>query len=384
MANIDSHTKRRKLNPRQEPYWHKLGKYKYLGVRRTETDEDTWYARATLKDAKKVTTRLARVNELDFDEASEQAHIWFKQLDTNQIVNTESHSKAKKTVSDVVYDYVHHLKIHNSADAADRTNKQLQKHLIPTLGNVEINKLTTTRIRNWFNSLVRLSDDDDDVRKSKDSANRVLSMVKAAFNKAFKDGLVHSNAAWQRVSPFKNVGASRRLFLTDEQISALYEASDRDLHSIIKGAVFTGTRIGELKDVQVGDFDADGGLLQVTKGKTGARIVYLQDAAVRFFKEETENKPPDAYIFLNGTNQWSADDMQRPFKAAARQAKLPLDTVFYSLRHYHISKALLAGLPPQVVAENCGTSIRMLEKHYGKFLPKDRRKMLNQVALSVV
>jgi hypothetical protein len=44
--------------------------------------------------------------------------------------------------------------------------------------------------------------------------------------------------------------------------------------------------------------------------------------------------------------------------------------------------ALLAGVPIQVVAENCGTSVRMLEKHYGKFLSTDRREMFNKVGLA--
>ena len=60
---------------------------------------------------------------------------------------------------------------------------------------------------------------------------------------------------------------------------------------------------------------------------------------------------------------------------------LPSETVFYSLRHYFISKALKSGMPVQVVAENCGTSIRMIEAHYGKFMKSDRRAMLNEVEL---
>ena len=46
---------------------------------------------------------------------------------------------------------------------------------------------------------------------------------------------------------------------------------------------------------------------------------------------------------------------------------------------YH--KALLAGVRAQTIAENCGTSIRMIDKHYGKFMATDRREMLNKVEL---
>ena len=45
------------------------------------------------------------------------------------------------------------------------------------------------------------------------------------------------------------------------------------------------------------------------------------------------------------------------------------------------SRALLAGIPAQVVAENCGTSIRMIEKHYGHLLQDQARDALAGLAL---
>jgi hypothetical protein len=62
-----------------------------------------------------------------------------------------------------------------------------------------------------------------------------------------------------------------------------------------------------------------------------------------------------------------------------KAAKLDAATTFYALRHTHISLALLAKVNIQVLAENTGTSVRMIEQHYGKFLKEDRRKMFNMV-----
>ena len=101
-----------------------------------------------------------------------------------------------------------------------------------------------------------------------------------------------------------------------------------------------------------------------------------------FFRTLSQDKLPGAWLFLKDNGEpWGKSHQHRPMKEAVKAAKLPRDTVFYSLRHYHISKALIAGLPVQVIAENCGTSVRMIEKHYGKFMPKDRRRLLNQVVL---
>ncbi len=59
--------------------------------------------------------------------------------------------------------------------------------------------------------------------------------------------------------------------------------------------------------------------------------------------------------------------------------KLLGETTFYALRHTHISLALLAGVNIQVLSENTGTSVRMIERYYGKFLRADRRAMFDKV-----
>ena len=228
---------------------------------------------------------------------------------------------------------------------------------------------------------MRVSENAEDVRKSKDSANRILSQAKAALNLAFRNGQVNSDTAWKRVEAFPAVGVARTLFLTDKQVKALLAKADGQMKNLIKAAILTGARYGELGNALVRDFDKARHTLRLN-GKTGERITYLSDDATRFFKELSKNRLPDAWLLVKDDgNPWGTSHHSRDFRALVQEAKLPKDTVFYSLRHYHISKALLAGMPAQVIAENCGTSVRMIEKHYGKFMPKDRRAMLNQVAL---
>ena len=62
--------------------------------------------------------------------------------------------------------------------------------------------------------------------------------------------------------------------------------------------------------------------------------------------------------------------------AAVIAAKLPEDTVFYSLRHTYASQCLMAGMNVQLLAENMGTSVTMIEKHYGKFTKLARQQQI--------
>jgi integrase len=67
-------------------------------------------------------------------------------------------------------------------------------------------------------------------------------------------------------------------------------------------------------------------------------------------------------------------------KDALKDAKLPAKASFYALRHSHISRAIEAGMPLTLVAENTGTSVRMIEQTYGKFIKKTRQELIEKTS----
>ena len=67
-------------------------------------------------------------------------------------------------------------------------------------------------------------------------------------------------------------------------------------------------------------------------------------------------------------------------REAVKRAKLPQGTVFYTLRHTFIANALNGGMDIHTIAKLCGTSVPMIEKHYGKLLHSDARAKLNRIA----
>lgn len=367
--SIDTPTKRKKLAPRKEPYWHKITTGRYIGFRRTETG-GSWVARLT-RDRKSVYQAIG--DALTYEEAVDKALEW-----CSHAAGVENH---RYRVSDALDDYVDHLRVNNSEAAASDASQRLGKHLTDKLKKTALASLNTAQIKRWHQGLVRLSDDEEDIRRSKDGANKLLSKLKAALNLAFRSGLVASDREWRRVQPFKDVGGVRILFLTDEQVKALLEHAEGAFKALLEAAKLTGARYGELCNTSVNDLNITQGTLRLD-GKTGERYCYLSDEGLDWFKAQARGKLPKAWLLpRDDGEQWGKSHQARPMKEAVRAARLSRETVFYSLRHYHISKVLLAGIPPQVVAENCGTSVRMIEKHYGQFLPKDRRDFFNQVHL---
>jgi integrase len=353
MANrITTKADRNKLKQRREPYWRRLEHKSYLGYRKLKRGAGTWIARLTTSDGGYQYQRIGSEAEFDLDTAARQAKEW---MSVARTVGT-----ANQTVQDCIDDYIEHLELEKGGETAREIKLRLKKHVSKRLGSTEVRLLTTRQLKRWHAGMVDSSGDEESTRRRKDSANRVLSLLKAALNLAFRSDTAADDSAWRKVSPFKDVGASRRLFLTDKQISALLKATTGGFRNLVNAAVLTGARFGELANARVSDFNASSGTLHLN-GKTGPRTCYLTDVAVQFFSEIARTRLPAANLLCRDDGEaWGKSQQHRPMKEAIKTAKIPAETVFYSLRHYHISKALLAGIPMQLIAENCGTSVRMI------------------------
>ena len=101
-------------------------------------------------------------------------------------------------------------------------------------------------------------------------------------------------------------------------------------------------------------------------GKTGPRSVPLSPAAVAVFERCAKGKLPNAPLFpADDGKPWPHSGWDGPLKVVIKAAKLPAATVLYSLRHAAITEMLRAGMSTLDVARLTGTSLAMLEKHYG-------------------
>lgn len=364
---IDTAPKRKRLEIRREPYWSKIGKGQFLGFRATQSG-GTWIARVG-----KNHTRLADGPVMTYSEALSAA---IKVFDQAGIVGT-----GRYTLQHCLDDYVRHLEINKTISAAKEARSRLGGKLPESLLKKPVKSLTAAEIKNWLVSMVRVDDDPERVRQSKAGANRVLAMLKAALNLAYRDQKTPSDQAWRSVSQFNRVNKPRDLYLTEKQVARLLSATEGAFHDLCKAAVLTGARYGELRAAKVKDLDARRGTIHLS-GKTGPRDCFLSDEALTFFKQLTKPKLPNAPLIPNPDGVgWKHAQQTRHMNLAKKKARLPAATVFYSLRHYHISRALIAGVNIKIVADNCGTSILMIEKTYGKFTDLDRREMMNRVAL---
>ncbi len=94
------------------------------------------------------------------------------------------------------------------------------------------------------------------------------------------------------------------------------------------------------------------------------------------FKRCAEGKTPDAPLLMNGGKAWQRHQWDKGIRAAADRAKLPTGTVAYTLRHSWITEALMGGMSTLEVARLTGTSLTMIERHYGHLVAESARGRL--------
>ena len=291
------------------------------------------------------------------------------------------------TVADAMAAYLEFLE-HNRSTAYD-VRKRMEAHALPQLGKIEVASLTADKLRKWHAGLARkpprlrskpgkaqqyrgLVDDEDSLRRRRASANRCLAQLKAALNLAWREGKTPSDKEWRKVRPFEGADAARVRYLTLAECKRLLNGCDPAFRKLVRAALETGARYGELTRLRVDDFSRDTGTVAVRISKTGKpRHIVLTDQGAAFFAEICARRRGSEPMFLKADGAtWRKSHQLRPMAEACRHAKIEPPINFHALRHTWASLATMNGIPLLIVAKNLGhTDTRMVEKHYGHLAP---------------
>ncbi len=385
---ITTTTGRAELAPRREPYWHQLRKGGYVGLRKFREGE-TWLVRWRNADGKQEYKPIGDLADYDgreqFDQASKQANEW---LDGKSRPDAP---KGRPTVKDAVDHYEEYLSAEKGPRAVKDAKMRTNAYILPKLKDVYLDELTTARLNKWKNAFVPKDGDEETLRRARDTANRHLNTLKAILNKAWQDGIVASDSAWRRVKRFSKTKGKRgeEEALSPEQTTRLLDNAPERFEDLVRGLLLAGLRPGiEIEHLRREQYTVrktprgEIAALEVRESKTGPRVVYLSKEGRTFFNELTKDKHPKAYLFTrDGKDPWREKEASRIMQDVRITAKLPADTVLYSLRHTYITRALENGANMKLIADNCGTSIRMLEQHYWKAIQTKRQEMLDGVSI---
>ncbi len=396
-AKLESRNGRLKLD-KGKRYLKSLDTGLAIGYRRTTDGYGVWMVRQMSPDRNKYTFRtFARADDnqdadglevLTFSQAQERIRVLSQEI---KAISPET--KKLPTVADAAAHYLAWFKNHRKSYRETETT--INAHIIPALGTRLIAELTAKAIRQWHEHIAsqparkrssRLSKNpsfqpkavtSDEKRARQSTANRVLTVFKAILNKAFTDELVSDDKAWRKVKPFPNTDEPITRFLTEAESTRLINASHPSFRPLVKAALFTGCRYGELARLLVKDVNMDTGMIYITpEAKSGkGRHIPLSVEGLDFFQTAIAGKTGKTRAFTRPDGDpWGKNHHVRLLKNACLQAKIEPEISFHELRHTYASTLAQMGIDLLTISKLLGhADTRITSRHYAHLCDKTLR-----------
>ena len=388
--NLETRSARGRLKPSPKPYYRAIDPGLHLGYRRGKNG-GRWVVRWYVGDRDYKTETIANAD--DIADADGVATLNFAQA---QSIARDIRARAARiaaglpidtgpyTVKECLSEYLAWMEQHRKG--AKDARYRAEALIIPKLGESECEKLTAGEVRGWLREVAstparirgkrnqgprfRQTDDKDEeaIRRRRASANRTLTILKAALNMAWREGKITSDDAWRRVPPFEQADAARVRYLQVDEARRLINACDPEFRALVQAALATGARFSELANLRVSDFNPDSGTVHVRASKSGkGRHIVLTEEGERQLNTLCAGRTATEWILVKRDGgKWLKSHQTRPMREACVRAGVTPAASFHALRHTYASLSVMAGAPLLVVATNLGHSdARMVEKHYG-------------------
>ena len=388
-ADLQNRQRRLQLEIRKKPYWitlsegHHMGYYRGRRVRNwvarfRQPGGSCCYQEATIAEADDYADADgSRI--LSFRQAQNAAHSWFAKIDLNSQEKSRVHS-----VSNALDDY---LESFSGKDIAN-TRRRIEAIIRPQIGGHDTAKLTAKIIMDWHLALANaparlrtapgavqnyrpIAETFEARRSRRSSANRILTILKAALNVAYRNEKICDDNAWRRVRLFAKADAPRLRSLDDNESRRLVSACNANFKPMVMAALLTGARYSELDGLEVRDFDRQSQSLWLRDTKSGTpRAVYLEGEGFRLVSEAIVGKSRTELIFPRPEGKkWGAAHQMRPMQTACKAAGLE-HVGFHDLRRTYGARLSRKGVPMAVIAEALGhADERITRKHYAHLAP---------------
>jgi integrase len=335
------------------------------------------------------------VKVFSFQQASDRARDWAKHREAER--NGQIHS-GSFTVRDAVREYIAEQE-RVKRKSQHRVTAVANAFILPVLGDIELAKLTHTKLKRWRDDLAEQGPrvrakkgkpaahrevdmtDPEVMRSRQASVNRIWTILRAALNHAFTERKISSRSAWESIKPFRRVEASRPRYLSMDEAKALIPACEQDFQLLVRGALATGCRLGELTAMLVSAYEPEQGRCYIPTSKSGKpRHVDLTAESCAFFASITEGRSPSERMFLRNGVPWKQSEQARPMQDACEAAAIT-DCNFHALRHTWASHSVMNGMPLQVVSEQLGhADLRITVRFYAHLAPAYKREAVRSFA----
>ncbi|MEX1362279.1 MAG: site-specific integrase, partial [Nannocystaceae bacterium] len=181
-------------------------------------------------------------------------------------------------------------------------------------------------------------------------------------------------------------------WLTQEETTALLDATEPEWAPVAILAVRTGMRVGELQGLRWGDVDLDGERLVVQRSwsdrlqeagppKGGRpREVPLTWDAVAALRPIRGKRGDGAFVFGDAHYPFQQDELRRALGRARRKSGLTKHLHIHMLRHTWASHCIVQGVHSRVVMLWGGWTSEAMLARYAHLAPREVESLINRIA----
>lgn len=282
-----------------------------------------------------------------------------------------AHMKLSEWLEEWLKDYIGNVK----PATAESYRTQVHTHIIPSIGTVELSKLTTPMIQHMYNELQR------EKELSAKTVKNVHGVLHRALDQAQKMGLIRNNPTEAVTLP--RMEKKQIKPMEDEELTAFQNAiKGNPFELVFFVTVFTGLREGEVLGLTWDCVDFDRGTLFINKQHSKVRgskeytfsslkndcprLIEAAPTVMNVIRQQRERQQlwqrtmgdlwnnTENLVFTTETGRYLCNfSVYKAFKKVVRE--LGLDAVrFHDLRHTFAVNSLKAGDDIKTVQGNLG------------------------------
>jgi integrase len=277
------------------------------------------------------------------------------------------------TLSDLVDEY---LQVHHAAPVTVAKLRWLLRKATTTLGDVRLAELSPRQVYAW-----RLTIPEGHRFEATQALRQVL-------NRAVDWGLIESNPAKRGIRNSQRHPREKRPFDSWAQVEMLAGRLGPIYGPMIIFGVATGLRPSELFGLEQHDVDRELGVVYVrrayangriksTKTRLSNRAAPLQAKALEALDNLSPSENPILFPNARGGRIDFRIFGRRHWKPAQQAVGIQPHRDLYDMRHTYATFALRAGVPVFAVSRFIGSSIAMIDRHYGHLANDSRQHVVS-------
>lgn len=270
------------------------------------------------------------------------------------------------------------------ASYARDAKQHLTAYILGHIGHRQLEGITTAQVYDLRDALTARGLGPKTVR------NAINGTLRAVLRDAAHDGLIAANPCaavrWGTLPP-----PIPDPFTEEEREAILSHFAVKNgghYLAFVATLFLAGLRPSEAVARKVADFDPRAGTLSITtsvymgheaatKTHGSVRTIPLADRLTQILAEYVKGRAKDSPLFVNirggeiDQREWPKDHWGKVLDTLKIRRRK-----WYATRHTFISQALTHGRNLFGVAKYCGTSVLMIERNYGRYMPTDARQIV--------